>query len=54
MIIKNLKNAGKSRLKVVLFLPFIFLLANCYSFTGSSLSPETKTVQINTFPNNAP
>ena len=30
------------------------LLANCYSFTGSSLSPETKTIEIRDFPNNAP
>jgi len=29
------------------------LLNSCYSFTGSSLSPETKTVQIKNFPNNA-
>ncbi|SFI38884.1 LptE family protein [Halpernia frigidisoli] len=54
MIIKNLKNAGKSRLKIFCLLPFYLLLQSCYSFTGSSLSPETKTVQINTFPNNAP
>lgn len=27
---------------------------SCYTFTGSSLSPETKTVQINEFINNAP
>lgn len=24
----------------------------CYSFTGSSLSPDTKTIQIKNFPNN--
>lgn len=30
------------------------LLQSCYSFTGSSLSPETKTIQINDFVNNAP
>nr|WP_154656780.1 LptE family protein [Epilithonimonas tenax] len=29
------------------------MLSSCYSFTGSSLSPEMKTVKINTFPNNA-
>lgn len=33
---------------------FLFFLTNCYSFTGSSLSPETKTIQIKDFPNNAP
>lgn len=32
----------------------LFFLTNCYSFTGSSLSPETKTIQIKDFPNNAP
>lgn len=31
-----------------------FLLGSCYSFTGSSLSPETKTIQVKNFPNNAP
>lgn len=33
---------------------FLFILQSCYSFTGSSLSPETKTIQINEFINNAP
>ena len=32
----------------------LFLLNSCYSFTGSSLSPETKTIEIRDFPNNAP
>ncbi len=32
----------------------LLLLTNCYSFTGSSLSPETKTIKISDFPNNAP
>ena len=32
---------------------FVFFLQSCYSFTGSSLSPETKTIQIKDFPNNA-
>ena len=41
------------RLKIFsLFSCFIFL-TNCYSFTGSSLSPETKTIQIKDFPNNS-
>lgn len=31
---------------------WLFLLGSCYSFTGSSLSPETKTVQIKDFINN--
>lgn len=29
-------------------------LTSCYSFTGSSLSPEVKTIKIPNFPNNAP
>jgi hypothetical protein len=53
MNIQNSKFLKKNRLKVFLLLPFTFLLWNCYSFTGSSLSPETKTVQINDFLNNA-
>lgn len=43
----------KSRWMVFMLLSFSFFLQNCYSFTGSSLSPETKTIQINDFPNNA-
>lgn len=39
-------------LVVIIFLGL--MLNSCYSFTGSSLSPEMKTVKINTFPNNAP
>lgn len=35
-----------------LFLVILFSLTSCYSFTGSSLSPETKTIQINDFLNN--
>ena len=30
-----------------------FLLSACYSFTGSSLSPETKTIELREFINNA-
>ena len=30
-----------------------FLLHSCYSFTGSSLSPETKTIDLREFVNNA-
>jgi hypothetical protein len=36
------------------FLLFTGVLQSCYTFTGSSLSPEIKTVQINEFINNAP
>ncbi|MBS1571220.1 MAG: LptE family protein [Bacteroidetes bacterium] len=31
----------------------ILSLQSCYSFTGSSLSPETKTILVRDFPNNA-
>lgn len=42
--------------KPLFFTLFLLLLSitSCYSFTGSSLSPETKTIQIKDFPNNAP
>jgi len=29
-------------------------LCSCYSFTGSSLAPDVKTIKINTFSNNTP
>ena len=32
---------------------FTFILQGCYSFTGSSLSPETKTIDLREFVNNA-
>ncbi|MGV4414687.1 LptE family protein [Chryseobacterium sp. T1] len=46
------------RKKLIGFIASLFILlslASCsvYSFTGSSLSPETKTIMIKTFPNNA-
>ena len=43
------------RRSIFFFSLFALLLTvvSCYSFTGSSLSPEMKTVKINTFPNNA-
>lgn len=57
MLDNRLKNVRHYKIKNIfkyfLFLAFGFCLTNCYSFTGSSLSPETKTVQINDFPNNA-
>ena len=39
--------------KVFFLCIYLFFLHSCYSFTGSSLSPETKTIQIKEFPNNA-
>lgn len=41
------------RIKFFFLFSLFFVLTSCYSFTGSSLSPEMKTVKINTFPNNA-
>lgn len=50
----NIKfKTGISWLKAFAFLPGFFCLLNCYSFSRSSLSPETQTIQINDFPNNA-
>jgi hypothetical protein len=37
----------------VVLLLFSILPSGCYSFTGSSLSPETKTIWVRDFPNNA-
>ena len=48
----RLKNILK-RLFAFCLLPSAFILSGCYSFTGSSLSPETKTIQIKEFINNA-
>ncbi|PZU91146.1 MAG: hypothetical protein DI529_01335 [Chryseobacterium sp.] len=39
-------------LSILSILSFLFL-TSCYSFTGSSLREDMKTVKINTFPNNA-
>lgn len=47
----NIQNFRKELKILSLFSLFCFL-QNCYSFTGSSLSPETKTIQIKNFPNN--
>lgn len=39
---------------ICIFYSFVFVIfTSCYSFTGSSLSPETKTIQIKNFPNNS-
>ncbi len=50
---KNIINHFESLFRLLIFGSFLLALQNCYSFTGSSLSPETKTIQINDFPNNA-
>lgn len=49
----KIKNLGFRIFKSFLLLNFLFLLNSCYSFTGSSLSPETKTILIKNFPNNS-
>ena len=44
----------KIKLKIVLMTAAVgIVFSSCYSFTGSSLSPETKTILIKNFPNNA-
>lgn len=42
--------------KYILFFAISLTLLGCghYSFTGASISPETKTFQVNYFQNNAP
>ena len=41
----------KIKLKIVLMTAAVGIaLSSCYSFTGSSLSPETKTILIKNFP----
>lgn len=47
----NIQNFGLG--KVFFLCIYLFFLQSCYSFTGSSLSRETKTIQIKEFPNNA-
>ena len=44
-------------MKVFRLLLFLILVSSCnvkYSLTGASISPETKTFQVNYFQNNAP
>ena len=43
----------KKQLFYFILFTFTFLLQGCYSFTGSSLSPETKTIDLREFVNNA-
>ena len=53
MIFKNKFKLMKQPLLVMFLCFFILFLSSCYSFTGSSLSPETKTVLVRDFPNNS-
>lgn len=55
MKLKNLRFRIKHlRLWLTAYCLLLTALGSCYSFTGSSLSPETKTIQINPFINNSP
>lgn len=43
----------KKNTKILFLMVFLsMVMSSCYSFTGSSLSPDTKTIQIKNFPNN--
>lgn len=50
-----MKHAFKlnNTLFLVVITVLLVILQSCYSFTGSSLSPETQTILIREFPNNA-
>ncbi len=50
-MIKSTKLFG-STITSIFLLAVFFVLNSCYSFTGSSLSPETKTIRIADFINN--
>ena len=39
---------------LLIAIPLIILSCGAYSFTGASISPNTKTFQVNYFQNNAP
>lgn len=43
----------KTVLGYIFSLVVLCTLGGCYSFTGNSLTPEMKTIQIKNFPNNA-
>jgi curli biogenesis system outer membrane secretion channel CsgG len=50
-----MKAAFKNRFKILHLGSLILisqLLVSCYSFTGSSLKPDVKTILIKNFPNN--
>ncbi|WP_409456508.1 LptE family protein [Soonwooa sp.] len=52
----NISNPRTKVLKKIAFFSLLvplLSLVSCYSFTGSSLSPETQTFLIKAFPNNA-
>lgn len=45
-----------NRIKYIILIAITLTIIGCgnYSFTGASISPETKTFQVNYFQNNAP
>lgn len=47
------KVQGLRWLYIFFLFSFFFFLNSCYSFTGSSLNPDIKTIQIKDFVNNA-
>lgn len=52
-LIKYTFRRMKSGTKQCVLVLLLALLSGCYSFTGSSLSPETQTILIRDFPNNS-
>lgn len=50
---KNGFTLNKNSILASLMMMSVLILQGCYSFTGSSLSPETQTILIRDFPNNA-
>ncbi|MEC5394016.1 LPS assembly lipoprotein LptE [Bergeyella sp. RCAD1439] len=43
----------RNALRLLFAIGILWILQGCYSFTGSSLSPEAKTIQIKEFINNS-
>ena len=54
MVRSHKPQATSPGIKIFFLLSWLMVLSSCYSFTGSSLREDMKTVKINTFPNNAP
>lgn len=52
--IEKLSNMVYKSFFNIVLMSLLVGLSSCYSFTGSSLSPEIKTINIHQFPNYAP
>lgn len=54
-MIRSQKSEVRSLKRIAVFSLFslLFVLTSCYSFSGSSLREDMKTIKINMFPNNA-